>query len=144
MSHMIQEECIGFFQQVKSHFDYLFDEYEFSVTHKGGDGVHCLIVLQSGGCRIEFLYDRGIVEISVGTSQHLYNILWAINFVKGAPPPTREELAHLAEFFWSMRMDQGLATFSKMLKPVCGEVVRLFQENDFAKRRAEFERFYHS
>lgn len=136
--------CAEFFYQIKSHFDYLFDECGFSVVHEGGDGVHCLIMLQSGDCRMEFLCDRGIVEVSVGTSQQLYNILWAINFVKGLPQPTAKELEHVAEFFWTMRMDEGLATLSKMLKPVCREIVELFQESSSMKRRGEFERFYHS
>lgn len=136
--------CAELIQQIKIHFDYLFNEYGFSVVHEGGDTAHYLIVLQSGDCRMEFLYDRGVVEVSAGTSQYLYNILWVINFVKGLPQPTAKELGHIAEFFWTMRMDEGLATLSKMLKPVCREIVELFQEESFMKRRDEFEQFYHS
>lgn len=141
---MTHNGCAEFFQQIKSHFDYLFHEYDFSVVHKTGNGAHCLIVLQSGDCQIQFFYDRGIVEISAGTSQELYNIMWVINFVRGVPQPTPKELEGMMELFWSMGIDEGLANFSKILRPVCAEIVKLFQENSFARRRNEFEQFYYS
>ncbi len=142
MTLMIHEECKRFFWQIKKHFDYLFDQCGFSVVHEDGDGEHCLIVIQSGSCQMEFLYDKGIVEISVGTSQRRYYIFWVIKFVKGKQRPTLEEIDRIMELFWSGRTDDGLRTVSKMLKPVCREVVELFQEKTFSKRQNELDEFY--
>ena len=140
---MIHNECTEFFQQVENHFHYLFDEYGFSIVDKRGDGVHCLIVIQSGDCQIRFLYDRGIVETSAGTSEHVYNIFWVVNFIKEQSPPSSEEVKQTMELFWLGKMEEGLNALSKMLRPVCKGVMELFQKETFRKKRKEFEQFYY-
>jgi len=138
------EECKKFFLQIRNHFDYLFEQHGFSVVHESGNGEHCLFVVQSGNCQIEFLYDRGIVEVSVGTPQHKYYIFWVINFIKDKDRLTLEEVDQTMELFWSGRIEEGLSAISKVLKPVCGEIVELFQEETFRKKRNALERFYHA
>lgn len=120
-------------------------------------GGHCLIVLQSDDCLFRFVYDRGTVEISVGTLSapigwtnpdqdvgHWFDLMWIIHFVEGRPQPTSEELRQMGEALWSMTTDERLATFSRMLRPVCGQVVELFREDVFKERREAFEQFYYS
>lgn len=134
--------CVEFFQQIKSRFDYLFEKYGFLIVDKRGNGVYCLLVIQSGGCQIRFQYDRGVVEISVGTTQKQYNMFWIVNFVRGKSQPMPDEMLQIMELFWSRKMDDGLCALSKMLKPVCEEVVELFQEETFKKKQRELEEFY--
>jgi len=60
--------CAGFLAQVKHHFSFLFDRYGARIAHvedaPGGD--RCLVILESQGCRVKFVQNRGDVYVSIG------------------------------------------------------------------------------
>lgn len=161
---MKREYCIEFLRQVRCHFQYLFDEYGFAVVvakDAERDGC-CVVVLRSDDCLFKFLYDRGTVEILVGALStspgqpwqnvepiqnrfiHWFSIFGVIYFVEGRPWPSPQELQQSGEALWAMTTDERLATLSRMLRPVCDQVVKLFREDVFKERQKEFEQFYYS
>ena len=61
--------CDEFLQQVKHHFRYLFEDYDFEVIHreKASRPDYCLIILQSADCRIKFYRTWEEANVLFGT-----------------------------------------------------------------------------
>lgn len=150
---MIPIECADFLRQIRQYFRYLFDLYGFEVVHSKAarSGEYCLIVLQSGDCRIKFYRVQGEVNLLFGTlsahigwedvidgTRHWYYARSIMDFIEKKPVDVRESLLEIRTV---KTEDQQLAELSTRLQPVCDHVIRFFREDTFERWRREYEQF---
>jgi hypothetical protein len=151
---MIAPGCQGYFEQLKRHFGWLFDEYGFSLLHSLGDsGYYCEFILQSGDCRFRIAVERGrsgAMELTVVPDPlkaevfirglKWYPIAYVVNFLE-RHRPSYEQLEERSQYLLSLSHDEFLAALAEEYRPLWPRIMQLFSEEEFQRRREEFEQF---
>ncbi len=145
-----------FLIQIQREFDYLFVEYQFTVMECkiASSSGRYLVVIESDDCRFRFIFNRGDVDISVGT------LLAPVEWDDFSQDGTRQWFAlqsvldlileHPADLVAIRR--QGLTMFylptterlslwATQLKPHCENVVKFFRLDVFEESRSALEHF---
>jgi hypothetical protein len=150
---MQTDTCTELLDAVRRFLDYLFDEFGFSVmaVKPGSADGRCLIVLSSGQCRFRIIFNRGDLEMAVGSlsapvswedsiagARQWYYLRSALDYVRGEKYP---DLASLRKAVPFLTLEQKLAQAASDLKPDCCRVIQIFQADTFASRQRELEQF---
>ena len=149
-------KCRQFYHQVREHFDYLFDQHDFSLIHceDGGNAPGCLLVLESSRCRLRFINDRGIPQLGIGTKEARvtprgagegihgwYELSALLDFLEKRPiraPFLGERRPRGAQ---SLNLSEHLQRLSNRLKPHCNAVCEFMRLDNFRQRQEEFVHF---
>lgn len=148
--------CRQFHHAVRKHFEYLFDAYPFELVHceDEEDVPFCLLVFASPGCRLRFIYDRGILELHIGPrvahatrrgreksiETEWYDLSTLIDFL--TQRPIRAPFLERSPRNWrSLSLDEHLEHISDRLKPHCDTILQFMKQDVFEQRRAEFADF---
>lgn len=126
-------ERLTFFDQVRKHFRYLVDEYEFSVvseeTYPHFDNV--AVVLLSENCRIRVSMDRSEVYISVAPlspfKEYWLDLGTIIEYLtQGGDNSWDFEIPHYDDY--DARIEWQVAKLADILRPYCDRICGLFRK----------------
>jgi len=153
---MQSKECQRFSNQVKSHFAYLFDQFNFSVVYQDEaiDSLgteSCLIVLESEECRIKIYRSHGEVNVQFGTlsaplswqdhdsdTGQWYYLRGLLSFLRNE----KFNIDILLKRKPSWKTDeQQMAELSRELKPVCLQIISLFQEDNYPQWKMLYDQY---
>ena len=142
-----------FFDQVKQHFRFLIDDYQFSVIEERyypdafGD---CLVLMQSRDCRVRVGLDRSVVFISVGSlaaadldsPSSWFDLMIVTAFVTqgSQQEPLVYELPD-DSLDPAAKTDWQLSRLSKILRPNWENILQLFSHDVFEKKQQELVDF---
>jgi hypothetical protein len=150
---MQSDTCSEVLDAVRHFLDYLFDDFGFVVSAviPGSGGGRCLIVLSSERCRFRVIFNRGDLEVAVGTLSapvswedkiagvtQWYYLRGALDYVKNAEHPNLNDLRRPVPF---LTLEQKLAEVAADLKSDCWKVIKLFQKDNFDTRQCELDRY---
>lgn len=150
---MQMDICTEVIDAVRQSLDYLFGEFGFSVTavRPGSLDGRCLVVLSSEQCRFRIVFNRGDLEIAVGSllapvswedttcgARQWYYLRSALNYVRGEVYPDLDSLRRPVPF---LSLEQKLAQIASDLKPDCEKVLQIFQEDMFVTKQLELDQF---
>ncbi len=145
--------CAEFLEQIRRYYDYLFDQYGFTVvqTWESRERDYCLVILKSDGGLLRFEKDLNSVEILLGPpdaplgfervvhgTRYWYSLRPLLEFLKGEPAELKEILRRVESF---SSVEEQLEELSEMLKPACEQLLALFRGDAFKQLQQEFERF---
>jgi hypothetical protein len=151
---VISPGCQEYFEQLKRHFGWLFDEYGFSLLHSLGDsGYYCEFILQSGDCRFRIDVQRGryssmelaMVPAPLKAEVFIRGLKWypvaeVVNFLEKRSPDY-EQVEERSQYLMSLTHDGALAALAEEYRPAWSQIMELFQEDEFERRQDEFEQF---
>lgn len=150
---MPSDTCSELIDALKHFLDYLFNDFGFVVSAvlPGTGGGRCLVVLSSKQCRLRVIFNRGDLEVAVGTLSapvswedeiagvtHWYYLRGVLDYVRSAEHPTLDELRRAVPF---LTLEQKLAQVAADMKSDCWKVIQLFQEAGFDTRQRELDRY---
>jgi hypothetical protein len=148
--------CRQFHHDIQRHFDDLFDRYSFELIHREEevDAPFCLLVFQSSDCRLRFILDRGIPELSIGPraapvtrrkreedlEAEWYDLSTLIDFLtqRAIRAPFLERNSRDSR---SLSLDEHLEHISDRLRPHCDAILQFMRRDTFEQRREEFADF---
>lgn len=140
-NHMRASE---FFNQVKAHFRYLFDEHDFTVASETADSSadFAEIVLASDNWQVSIDREYGFVFVGVGPSaqdQRGFYLSHVVAFLDASPPsraigfgPSFDESLN-----YSDRIHAQLRWWADVLHPYCDRLAGLFTKEVYAVKRPE-------
>ena len=151
---MISPGCQEYFEQLKRHFGWLFDEYGFSPLHTlGKSSYYCEFILQSGDCRFRIAVERGrtgAMELAMVPDPlkaevfirglKWYHVAEVVNFLERRRP-SYDQIEERSQHLLSLSHDGALAALAEEYRPAWRQVVEFFQEDEFERRQDEFEQF---
>jgi len=153
---MQSDTCVELLEAVRQALDYLFADFGFLVTAvkpASTDG-RCLIVLSSEQCRFRIIFNRGDLEIAVGSLsspvswedtiagyRQWYYLRNALDYVRGDKYPALDSPGKPFSF---PTLEQKLTQAASDLRPDCWKVLQLFREDMFdIKQRELLDEFLH-
>lgn len=147
-----------FLGEVRHHFGYLFDRYGFEEVHgenASTSGRH-LIVIESSDCRFRFVFNRGDVEITIGTNsaslgwqdtsqsdigiREWYPIQLIHDFINQKTVDL-EAIRQQGRIMFTMSPEELLSYWARSLEPICSRVVQLFRRDVFETTQTEIEQY---
>ncbi len=149
----MSKECAEFLEQIRHHFDYLFDQYGFAVvrTDEARAGEYCLVFLKSDHGLIRFEKELDSVDLLFGPlnapigwehivhgTRYWYPIRSLLAFLKREHTDL-EKVLRRVEF--SLALEEQLEELSSMLRPVCDQVLDLFRYGTPAPWQMEYEKY---
>ena len=152
----LHPSCQEFRDNVARRFRDLLDQNTFQIVHQESTnfGARCLLVFGSERCRLRFIFDRGGVEVHIGSinaevtwsggeedRRQWFALRQAVAFVEGRRGRTIEEVREISRAAWEMSSEQYLERQAAMLRPVIGEICQLFVAAAPAERREALERY---
>lgn len=147
------DTCTQLLNAIRQALDYLFDDFGFSVlaVERARTGGRCLIVLSSRQCRFKITFNRGDLEIDVGSPsasiswedtlsgvRQWYPLRSVLVYVRVEKYPDLDSLLKPKPF---LTLEQQLNQMASDLKPDCIKVINLFQAESFTSRQRDLEQF---
>ena len=146
-----------FAQQIRQHFDYLFDDYGFLVIHKECHGEkrgNTIVVLESATHRIRILLESEQVLLDIGPlwapvewSVSAPNEWFGLTYIVGFLSNGTDELEYVfpdTSLDAISRVAQQLARLSIRLQPYCDQIARAFRPEAFEQTQQELMEYQDS
>lgn len=145
--------CSELLEKIRRHLPFLFGQYGFKVIHEEENrrGENCLVVLESGACRLRFIQHLSELYVGIGTLSApivwedtvdgvkcWYDLDYVLLFVKAEPLKIEDLIPDEIPF---LTIDEQLRDLSTELEPVCDEVINLFREDSFNRWQEEFRKW---
>jgi len=150
--------CNEFVSEVSSAFAYLLCEHGFKIRHseEARVGQACLVILENA-IRMKFVFDRGGVEILVGSrmapiswtdeedgKRRWFQLLGAISLARGDPKPTTETIMELGRRVMALGPSGYMRYAAEELRPVLGRVESLLSGEEVELREKELEEYFYA
>lgn len=149
--------CEKFLDLIQSEFDYLFEEYNFKVVFTDSATTrddHCLVILESTYCRVKFYRSYEAADVTLGTTSAPLiwengwregkcdiNTWFGIHFVLDFLSRRKPDLERLLERKEHLPVSRQLAAIAEKLRPLCSQVLLLFQPQEIRGKELGFTDF---
>lgn len=132
-----------FFNQVKKHFQYLIDQYGFSVVREQRfpHFDYAEVVFQSQECRISVFREKGVILVFISPpaplEEHWVDLGTVITYLSHGTDDSWN--FRIPDLEYNARVEWQLATLSRILRPYCAQLGDLFRPENFAQKKSELQ-----